>query len=74
MGVLIEAENVLIRNATVKQRLRGGMQEYERRCPNDTFCTDGQICRVGFMVIADAVSYIDHLESLGFASNLRRLA
>jgi hypothetical protein len=67
MGVLIEAENVLIRNATVEQRLPGGMQEYERRCPNDTFCMDGQICRVGFMVIADAVSYIHHLESLGFA-------
>ena len=67
MGVLIEAENVLIRNATVEQRLPRGTQEYERRCPNDTFCTDGQICRVGFMVIADAASYIDRLEGLGFA-------
>ena len=67
MGVLIEGENVLIRNATVELRLPGGMQEYERHCPNGTFCTDGHICRVGFMVIADAVSYIDYLESLGFA-------
>jgi hypothetical protein len=67
MGVLIEGENVLIRNATVEQRFPGGMLEYERRCPNATFCTDGVICRVGFMVIADAVSHIDYLESLGFA-------
>jgi len=67
MGVLIEGENVLIRNSTVEQRLPGGMEEYEQRCPNGTFCTDGQICRVGFMVRADAVSYIDYLESLGFA-------
>jgi hypothetical protein len=28
MGVLIEGENVLIRNATVEQRFPGGMQEY----------------------------------------------
>jgi Flp pilus assembly protein TadD len=67
MGVLIECENVLIRNATVEQRLPGGMQEYERRCPNGTFCTDGLICRVGFMVPADAAAYIDHLASCGFA-------
>ena len=66
MGVLIEGENVVIRNATVEQRHPGGMQEYERRCPNGTFCTDGQICRVGFMATADAISYIDGLESLGF--------
>ena len=67
MGVLIEGENVLTRNATVEQRFPGGMQEYERRCPNATFCTDGQICRVGFMTEADAVSYIDYLHGFGFA-------
>jgi tetratricopeptide (TPR) repeat protein len=66
MGVLIEAVNVVIRNATVEARLAGGMQEYERRCPNGTFCTDGEICRVGFMTTADAASYIESLESLGF--------
>ena len=66
MGVLIEGENVLIRNATVEQRFPGGIQEYERRCPNATFCTDGQICRVGFMTKADAVSYIDYLHGFGF--------
>ena len=64
MGVLIEGVNVLIRNATVEQRFPGGMQEYERHCPNVTFCTDGQICRVGFMTEADAVSYIDYLHGL----------
>jgi hypothetical protein len=66
MGVLIEAVCVVIRNATVEARLTGGMQEYERRCPNDTFCTDGEVCRVGFMTTADAASYIESIESLGF--------
>lgn len=66
MGVLIEGANVVIRNATVEARLAGGMQEYERRCPNRTFCTDGEICRVGFMTITDAASYVESLESPGF--------
>lgn len=65
--MLIEGENVLIRNATVDQRFPGGLQEYARCCPNSTFCTDGLICRVGFMVPADAAGYIDHLVSCGFA-------
>jgi hypothetical protein len=67
MGVLIEGVNVVIRNAVVEERLPGGMQEYERRCPNATFCTDGDVCRVGFMTIADASAYIENLVSLGFA-------
>ncbi len=66
MGVLIEAVNVVVRNATVEARLAGGMQEYERRCPNDTFCTDGEVCRVGFMTTLDATSYIESLVDLGF--------
>ncbi len=67
MAVIIECDNVLIRNSTVNQRFPGGMQEYERSCPNQSFCTDGQICRVGFMTTADALSYIDCLENLGLA-------
>jgi hypothetical protein len=65
MAVIIECDNVLIRNSTVEQRFPGGMKAYERSCPNGSFCTDGQICRVGFMAEADARSYIDHLESVG---------
>src|SRR5437867_11514845 len=66
MGVLIEGVNVVIRNAVVGARLPGGMQDYERGCPNGTFCTDGDVCRVGFMTTADAASYIEVLASLGF--------
>jgi tetratricopeptide repeat protein len=66
VGVLIEGVNVVIRNATVEERLDGGMNEYERRCPNSEFCTDGEICRVGFMVPSDARAYIETLGSLGF--------
>jgi hypothetical protein len=66
MGVLIEGVNVVIRNATVDARYPGGMREYARDCPSDTFCTDGEICRVGFMATADAVSYVDTLEFHAF--------
>ena len=67
MAVLIEAENVVIRNATAERILPGGLPAYEKQCPNRTFCTDGQISRVGFMTRADAVAYIDHLAALGFS-------
>jgi hypothetical protein len=66
MGVLIEGVNVVIRNVTVDVRFPGGMREYARSCPNGTFCTDGEICRVGFMTTADAVSYVDTLEDHAF--------
>src|SRR5262245_41251466 len=42
------------------------MQEYEQSCPNGTFCTDGEVCRVAFMTSSDAAHYIQKLESFGF--------
>jgi tetratricopeptide repeat protein len=66
MGVLIEGFNVLIRNATVEERLPGGMREYQESCPNGTFCTDGEICRVGFMTSRDAHEYLVELKQQGF--------
>jgi hypothetical protein len=65
MGVLIEAITVVIRNAAVEARVAGGLQELQRRCPNATFCTDGEICRAGFMTSGDARSYVEGLKSLG---------
>ena len=66
MGVLAEAISVVIRKGTLEERLPGGLEEYERRCPNDTLCYDESICRVGFMALADAQEYVDNLISLGF--------
>ena len=67
MAVLAEVVSVIIRVATVETRFPGGMVEFARQCPNGTFCTDGQICRVGFMHPADARKYVEHLQSLGFS-------
>src|SRR5262249_28077845 len=33
-----------------------------------SFCTDGEICRVGFMTTADAAAYVKQLAGLGFRS------
>jgi len=66
MGVLIECVNVVIRNAAVTARVAGGIPEFERQCLNGTFCTDGEICRIGFMSMSDAKAYIETLERLGF--------
>jgi hypothetical protein len=67
MGVLAEAVSVVIRVATVETRLPGGIAEYARQSPNNTYCTDGQVCRVGFMSPADAQDHLEHLQSLGFS-------
>ena len=66
MGVLVEAFSLVIRNATFQDHLPGGVKQYERDCPNGTFCSDGVICRVGFMSLADAMSYLGHLRTMGF--------
>ena len=66
MGVIAEAISVVIRVATIEARLPGGLAEYERLCPNNTFCHDESICRVGFMRPSDAREYVNHLISLGF--------
>jgi hypothetical protein len=66
MGVVAEAVSIVIRVATVEARLPGGLDEFARQRPNGSYCTDGQVCRVGFMSSADARSYLEHLRSLGF--------
>jgi hypothetical protein len=53
----------------VESRLAGGMAEFEQNCPNSTFCTDGVICRVGFMDVQDAIAYAASLENLGFLAS-----
>jgi hypothetical protein len=63
---LAEVISLIIRVGTVEARFPGGMVEYARHCPNGTFCTDGEICRVGFMHFADAQKCAEQLQSLGF--------
>lgn len=67
MAVSAIAISVVVRNATIEARFPGGMPAFARSCPNQTFCTDGTISRVGFMVQNDAQTFINRLGAAGLA-------
>jgi hypothetical protein len=61
MAVYAAACSVIFRNTTVEARLAGGVHSFGRSRPGPSFCTDGTLCRVGFMVEADARRFIIEL-------------
>lgn len=63
MAVSALAISVVIRNSTIEVRYPGGMAAFARSCPNRTYCTDGSISRVGFMVQSDAETFINRLRA-----------
>ena len=68
MAVPVEGFSVLIRNETLESRHPGGVSGYVEACPNQTFCTDGLVCRVGFMNALDLGNFLAELESLGLST------
>jgi len=66
MAVIIEYNTVVVLNATIEVRFPGGLEEYERQCPNATFSSDRSISRVGFMEFEDAEAYVLDLTKFGF--------
>ena len=67
MAVSAIACSVVVRNATIEARFPGGMPAFTGSCPNQTFCTDGTISRVGFMVEKDARTFFNRLVGAGLA-------
>lgn len=65
MAVLIEAISVVVRHDAIESRFKGGMAAFLKTIPNGTFCSDGQLARVGFMVPPDVSAWIDDLEAGG---------
>ena len=65
MSVLAEAISIIVRNETLDELYPGGVYAYARDCPNETFCTDGDLTRVGFMSHRDARFFLDILETQG---------
>ena len=65
MAVLVEAISVIVRKQAIEARLRGGWQAFMATVPNNTFCDDGELARVGFMHPMDVQAYVQRLESLG---------
>lgn len=65
MAIVIEAFTVVVRNEAILGRYPGGEVTFQANVPNGTFCTDGVLSRVGFMVDQDAAEYLKELGSLG---------
>lgn len=68
VAVIADGVSVLVLNETVEARLPGGVCRLESESPNRTFCTDGEVCRIGFMVMDDAVAYVRRLVESGFTA------
>ena len=69
MAVYAGACSVIFRNATVEARLAGGVHSFGRSRPSPLLCTDGTLCRVGFMVEADAQRFIVQLVADGLVQS-----
>ena len=65
MSVLIEAISVVVPVPVLKQKMPGGFPGYIRGCPNQTFCHDGKLTRVGFMHSDDVERFVARLERSG---------
>ena len=61
MAVLVEALSVIVRRDAIVRKYRGGWQEFLQHVPNNTFCTDDELARVGFMHPKDVEAYVTHL-------------
>ncbi len=59
--------SVIIQVSTVQRQYPGGLERYAADCPNSTFSSDMEICRVGFMAWADTEAFLHSLEPLGFS-------
>lgn len=66
MAVICEAISVLIAVETLIRTFPDGPAGYEQACPNESFCSDGVLTRVGFMHHNDSKEWVQRLEDLGF--------
>ncbi len=74
MAVLIEGFSVVVRNRTLAAQYPGGVPGFRRDCPNNSFCTDGNLCRVGFMTRDDADRCVAELAEKGLTPVLKQAA
>jgi len=65
MSVLVEGISVIVRNETLDEKYPGGVAAYCLHIPNRTFCTDGVLTRVGFMVPIDVGFWVRTLQARG---------
>jgi len=65
MAVLVEGISVVIRLDAVDRVVPGGRAALEALIPNATYCSDGELARVGFLSPADTEAFVDELKVRG---------
>ncbi len=65
MGVLVEANSVIVKRESIGKKYPGGWPQFVTDAPNQTLCFDEHLARVGFMNDKDAEGYIRELEQRG---------
>lgn len=65
MPVLMEAQSIVLSINMILSRYEGGWENFKSEIPNDSFCADGKLVRIGFMDPADGMDYLDLLLARG---------
>jgi hypothetical protein len=65
MAVLVEGISVIVRKDRVEHSFENGWVGFLECIPNQTFCSDGQIARVGFLDPNATEQYIGLLQKRG---------
>jgi len=65
LAVLIEAVCAVVRRDAIDQRISGGWGAFTAAVPTGAFCFDDELASVGFMAVADAETFLVHMQSLG---------
>ena len=65
MPILIEAISVVVKKRAIEERFPGGVPGFVSQVPNQTYCDDGNLVRVGFMSPPDVQDFVGHLEACG---------
>lgn len=69
MAVICEALSVVVRIDSIKKYLKGGERNFMNKVPNSTYCSDGDLARVGFMAPDAVGKFIESLQSDGLQFN-----
>ena len=65
MAVLVEAISALVRVQVIHERFPRGWNAFVAKVPNETFCSDNELARIGFMTPEDCKGFVEYLESVG---------
>ena len=65
MAILTEALSVIIKDHSLRNKFIEGLEEFLLTIPNNTYCSDGLIHRVGFMTPQDAEAFVRNLQRNG---------